>query len=110
MDVGLARKLRDSLKVGAVREDFHGQVQQAFSHPFQPTQRPPPNASSSQRPASLRTAGNASLKIPPGKRRRCPPGGLLTPPAENPPQPAARGHPLTTPPRTSTKIPFIEMV
>jgi len=24
MDVGLARKLRDPLKVGAVREDFHG--------------------------------------------------------------------------------------
>jgi hypothetical protein len=34
MDVGLARKVSDSLKIGTVREDFHGQAQQAFSHPF----------------------------------------------------------------------------
>jgi hypothetical protein len=30
----LARKLRDPLKIRAVREDFHAQFQQAFSHPF----------------------------------------------------------------------------
>jgi hypothetical protein len=37
MDVGLPRKLDDPLKIRAVREDFHWQVQQALSHPFQPT-------------------------------------------------------------------------
>src|ERR1700748_856742 len=63
VNVWLTRKLCDSLKIGAVREDLHGQVQQAFSHPFQPTQRSPRNASSSQRLASRRTALTASLKF-----------------------------------------------
>src|SRR5262249_54365504 len=63
MDVGLARKFRDPLKVGAVRKDFHGQFQQAFSHPFNPIKRQAPNASSSQESASERTAVTASLKF-----------------------------------------------
>src|SRR5262249_26829103 len=63
IDVRLARKFRDVLKVGTVREDFHGQIQQAISHPFEPTRGAAPNASSYEPPASSTRAVTACLKV-----------------------------------------------